>query len=156
MPPRKKSQQLDLVDQANALPPIGHNSATTDNDLIAENHKLEDLIKAAQAKFNEWAKPHKARIEQIENELLKRLQDRGAKNTRTDAGTAYISHPMNPEIESREKLFDWIAENWETVGSDAKIGIKVETIRAHMDEHEGEPPPGIKVKYFTNLNINRS
>ncbi len=149
MPPRRKSAEQPA-------PAPGHNSELTDDALIAENFKLEDLIKAAQAKFDEWAKPHKARIAEIESTLLKRLQDRKAKNTKTDSGTAYISNPMNVKIESREQLFDWIADNWELVGADMKLGIKVEAVRSYMDEHENAPPPGTSVDYFTNLNIKRS
>jgi hypothetical protein len=156
--PRKstKPQQLDLVDQANALPPIGHNSQVTDNDLIAENHKLEDLIKAAQAKFNEWAKPHKARIDAIENEIQRRLLERGADSTKTDAGTAYISNIMNQKVESCESLFDYVADHWEAVGADVKISVPVGVVRSHMEANEGRPPPGISISYFKRLNINRS
>ena len=60
------------------VPALGHNSDLTDDALIAENFKLEDLIKAAQQKFDEWAKPHKARIAEIESALRARLLERGA------------------------------------------------------------------------------
>src|ERR1700676_3930708 len=97
-------------------PPAGHNSVVTDNDLIAENHKLEDQIKAGMAKFNEWAKPLKDRIKAIEDDIFARLVERGADSTKTDAGTAYISRLESVKIESNEALFDFAADNWEAYG----------------------------------------
>jgi hypothetical protein len=149
MPPRKKPAEQPA-------PAVGHNSQVTDNDLIAENHKLEDLIKAATLKFNEWAKPHKDRIAEIENEIQRRLLERGADSTKTDAGTAYISNIMNQKIESVETLFDFVADHWAEVGSEVKISVPVGVVRAHMEQNEGRPPPGISISYFSRLNIKRS
>lgn len=150
MPPRRKS-----VEQPS--PAIGHNSQETDDALIAENHKLEDEIKAGLAKYNEWAKPRKDRIEAIETEIRKRLLERGADSTRTDSGTAYFSNIMNTKIEDREALFDFIADNWDTYGNDMlKLGAAVDAVRRYMEGNEGNPPPGLSISFYKRLNINRS
>ena len=156
MPPRKKPVEPAAVLPGQMPLPLDHNSNVTDNDLIAENHKLEDLIKAAQAKFDEWAKPHKARIAEIESALRARLLERGADSTKTDAGTAYFSNIMNTKVENIPLLFDFVADNWEEVGADVKISVPVGKVREHMDEHDGRPPPGISISYFSRLNIKRS
>jgi hypothetical protein len=152
--PRKNTTPLRDANMGN--PPIGDNSTVTDNDLIAENHKLEDLIKAAQAKFDEWAKPHKTRIAEIEGTLRSRLQERGADSTKTDAGTAYFSNLMNAKVDSVEQLFDFVADNWNEVGADIKISVPVGKVREHMDAHDGTPPPGMSISFYRRLNINRS
>ena len=160
MPPRKKP-----VEPAAVLPgqmPLPLNSTSypgshmSDNDLIAENHKLEDLIKAAQAKFDEWAKPHKARIAEIESALRARLLERGADSTKTDAGTAYFSNIMNTKVENIPLLFDFVADNWEEVGADVKVSVPLAIVKEHMEKNDGKPPPGVSVSYFTRLNIKRS
>ncbi len=168
MPPRKKPQQLDLVEHIDQLPPaIGHNSQAvpgeaqrsgeTDDELIAENHKLEDQIKGGLAKFNEWAKPRKERIEAIESEIRRRLLERGADSTRTDSGTAYFSDIMNVKIEDREALFDFICDSWDSYGNDMlKLGAAVGAVRTYMDANEGKVPPGLSISFFRRLNINRS
>jgi hypothetical protein len=148
MPPRKKPVE--------APPPIGDNSQVTDNDLIAENHKIEDLIKAAQAKFDEWAKPHKARINEIEALLRARLTERGADSTKTDAGTAYFSDLLQTKIDSVPLLFDFVADNWDDLGADTKISLPVGKVREYMDAHDAQPPPGMSISYFRRLNIRRS
>src|ERR1700743_1022197 len=92
---------------------IGHNSELSDDALIAENFKLEDLNKQAKAKMDEWARPHKERIAQIEGEISRRLLERKADSTKTDSGTAYFSDIMNTKIERTEKLFDYVADHWD-------------------------------------------
>src|ERR1700730_14002086 len=156
--PRKKPQQLDPVEQSNSLPPaiIGHNAEVSDDALIAENFKLEDLIKQAQAKLDEWAKPHKARVAEIEAEISRRLLSRQSDSTKTDRGTAYFSDIMSTKIESVETLFDFIADNWDSLGADVKINIPIGTVRTYMDGHDGNLPPGMSNYLFTELNIRRS
>ncbi len=168
MPPRKKPQQLDLVEAVNDLPPAGHNNPpspigsgaagppVSDNDLIAENFKLEDEVKAGTAKLNEWAKPKKERIAEIENEIQRRLIERGADSTRTDAGTAYISHLLNAKVEDNGSLFDWAADHWGEIGADVKLNIALAIVKNYMEQNAGNPPPGMSVSYYSRLNIKRS
>lgn len=138
------------------LPPINHNSDVTDDALIAENFKIEDLIKAVQAKFNEWAAPHKTRLTEIEVEISRRLLERNANNTKTDSGTAYFSDLLNAKVESVETLFDYVADHWETVGGEVKINVPVDTVRTYMESNDGKPPPGMSISFFKRLNIKRS
>ena len=138
------------------LAPSGHNSQITDDALIAENFKLEDLIKAAQAKFDEWAKPHKERIAAIEGEISRRLLERKADSTKTDSGTAYFSDIMNTKIESTEKLFDYVADHWDELGADVKLNLPIGTVRQHMDNNDGKLPPGMTNSFYKRLNLRRT
>lgn len=161
MPPRKKTVSEiaggdSSIEQA-GVAAIGHNNPpVSDNDLIAENFALEDAIAAAMTKFNEWAKPKKTRIAEIENEIQRRLIERGADSTRTDAGTAYINHLMSTKVEDNGSLFDWVADHWADAGGEAKINIKLETVKNYMEANNGHPPPGMSVSYYSRLNIKRS
>jgi acyl-CoA reductase-like NAD-dependent aldehyde dehydrogenase len=128
----------------------------TDDDLIAENFRLEDLIKAAQAKFDEWAKPHKERIAAIENAIRSRLLQRNADSTKTDSGTAYFSDIMNTKIENTALLLDFINENWPEIGADVKLNLPIGTVRQHMDNNNGQLPPGMTHSFWKRLNIKRS
>lgn len=158
MPPRKKQSETPNQDAAAHLQPagIGHNSELSDDALIAENFQIEDLIKAASAKFDEWAKPHKERIKQIEDDLFARLSSRGADSTKTNSGTAYISNIASVKIESAEQLFDFAAENWAACGDEIKLSMGIKAVRAWMDEHDGQLPPGISLSKYSRLNIKRS
>lgn len=135
---------------------VGHNYDITDDALIAENFKLEDLIKAAQTKFNEWAEPHKKRLAEIEAEISRRLLERNAKNTKTDSGTAYFSDILNAKVEKTESLFDYVADHWETIGGEVKINLPVDAVRTYMESNEGKPPPGMSISFYKRLNLKRS
>ena len=135
---------------------IGHNSELSDDALIAENFTLEDQIKAAQAKMDEWAKPRKERIAQIEGEISRRLLERKADSTKTDSGTAYFSDIMSTKIESTEQLFDYVADHWDEYGADVKLNLPIGTVRQHIDNNEGKLPPGMTHSFFKRLNIKRN
>ena len=151
MPPRTKRQTVETPS-----PTVGHNSDVTDNDLIAENHKIADLIKAAQGKFNEWSKPHNERLKAIEDDLFARLVERDSEKTTTDAGTAYISNLTSVKVEDQGSLFDFAAEFWDSYGDEIKLSIGIKAVRAYMDEHDGQLPPGVSLSKYSRLNINRS
>lgn len=160
MAPRRRPVQntntVANVKLAEQHVPQGHNSDVTDDALIAENFKIEELIKAAQAKFNEWALPHKTRLTEIEAEISRRLLERDAKNTKTDSGTAYFSDILNAKVESVEALFDYVADHWDIIGGETKINLPVDVVRQHMETNEGKPPPGMSISFFRRLNIKRS
>jgi hypothetical protein len=151
MPPRTKRQPAP-----EPTPTISDNSNVTDNDLIAENHKITDQLKAGIAKLDEWAKPLKDRLKEIEDDLFKRLVERGSDSTKTDAGTAYISNLASVKVEAPTNLFDWAADNWTLVGDEVKLSIGIKAVRAWMDEHDGQLPPGVSLSKYSRLNINRS
>jgi hypothetical protein len=148
MPKQKPAEQ--------PTPAMGHNSELSDDALIAENFQLEDQIKAAQAKFDEWAKPRKERISQIEGEISRRLLERKADSTKTDSGTAYFSDIMNTKIESVEQLFDFIADRWDEFGADVKLNLPIGKVREHMDSNEGRLPPGMTNSFYKRLNLRRT
>ena len=161
MPPRKKPQIV-----TEATPAIGHNNPPpdrptgSDEELIAENFRVEDLIKAATAKLNEWTAPHKARLKAIEDELFRRLAERQADSTSTDAGTAYISNITNFKIEQREPILDFMLDNWDQPdwggGAMMTFNVTKDAVKQYMDQHQGQLPPGLSISHFSRLNIKRS
>jgi len=152
MAPRKK-----VDSEVQPIVAIGHNSGINDADLIAENFKLEDLIKAAQIKFEDWAKPHKTRLKEIEDTLFARLAERKSDSTKTDYGTAYISTLMSTKIEAREPLIDFMMDQWEAWGSDMmQVGVTKDAVKRYMEDNNGQLPPGISISHFSRLNIRRS
>jgi hypothetical protein len=168
MPPRKKSQEpAQLPPQvvlANSklfheqpTPALDHNSNVSDDALIAENFKIENMLKAAAAKLNDWAAPHKARLKEIEDTLFARLAERKADSTKTDSGTAYISNIMNTKIENREAIIDFMMDNWEAWGADMiQVNVTKDAVKRYLDENDGQLPPGLSISHFSRLNIRRS
>ena len=171
--PRKKQTVEQMEEQYGTTgklpPPVGHNNpppdpparpSGSDEDLIAENFAIEDKIKVGTAKLNEWAAPHKERLKAIEDELFRRLAERQADSTRTDAGTAYISNITNFKIEQREPILDFMLDNWEQPdwggGAMMTFNVTKDAVKQYMDQHQGQLPPGLSISHYARLNIKRS
>lgn len=147
---------------------------TTASNLIAEHFQIQDKIKEANKKFAELLAPYKQRLEAIDGELLALLNALGGTekaNLSTEHGTAYISHLLNVSIDPEEKyvnadgqeqvgrmaLFDFALERWDEIGQDLLIiQPQKDAVRSWMEEHNGQPPPGLKVSWWTRVNVRRS
>jgi hypothetical protein len=147
--------------------------------LIKEHFALSDKLKDANKKFAEYCAPAKARLEEIDAQLLQLLNSLTTgdkKSISTDIGTAYVSNIMNvgvdPEAEpyvnvdgdsqvGRMALFDWAVEHWGVTmdGWDGSEMLLVQpqkdAVKAYIEAH-GKPPPGLKISYFARVNVRRS
>jgi hypothetical protein len=147
----------------------------TAEELITEHFDLQDKIKEANKRVAELLAPHKARLEAIDAELHAMLNALGTgdkANLSTDAGTAYLSHLMNVSVDpeapaytnasgenqvGRMALIDFALENWNEIGADLLlVQPQKDAVRKWMDDHNGQPPPGLKVGWFTRVNVRRS
>lgn len=148
-------------------------SVKTANELITEEIKIDDFIKAQSKAFGEFLKPHKSRQEEIQNLLLALLNQQGVESIRGDAGTCYKSNILNVAIDpegtdpyvpveggvprqGREAFLDFCLDHWDDFGNDALIfSPQKDAVKKHIETHD-KPPPGIRVSYFTRVNIRRS
>lgn len=141
--------------------------------LIAEHFKLQDKIKEATKLFTAYLAPTKARLEEIDAQLLQLLNSLTTgdkKSISTDLGTAYVSNLLNvsidPEAEpylnaggesqvGRMALLDFALENWEDIGADLLlVSPQKDAVKRWLDEH-GKPPPGLKISHFARVNVRR-
>lgn len=142
--------------------------------LIAERFAIDDKIKAAAKLLADHVAPFKARMEQIDSELMTLLNQMGddKASISTDVGTAYKSHLLNVSIDpegeayinaageeqkGRMALLDWSLENWNEGGADLLlVQPQKDAVKAFMESHDGKPPPGLKTSWFTRVNVRRS
>jgi hypothetical protein len=142
--------------------------------LIKEHLELKDWLADANKRFAEFLAPKKARLEQIDGLLLEKLNaetDGDRKSISTDAGTCYVSNILNvgidPEGEpyvneggesqvGRMALLDFALENWADIGADLLlVQPQKDAVKRYLEEN-GRPPPGLKVGWFTRVNVRRS
>lgn len=129
----------------------------TDLALIERYNALKGHVATQKEAFDNYLKPYMEGMESIENELLKRLNDRGADNTKTDAGTAYKSTLLNVKIVSREKFLDYVLENWDVIGNDMLMAnAQKDAVKQFLENSNGVPPPGLECSWFTRINIRKS
>lgn len=172
--PRKKavSEQLPAETQAAPVFPF---TELTDEALIQRYFILKDWLSAEKKRFEAHIATYSNESDAIETEFLRRLNERGANNTKTDFGTAYKSTLLNvsvsPEgekftvadkngetvLEGRDALLEAALQHWEDWGSELLlISAQKDAVKQYMDDHEGRPPPGVKTSTFTRVNIKRS
>ena len=147
----------------------------TAEELIAERFQIDDKIKEATKVLAAHVAPWKARMEEIDAELMSRLNELGTgqkASISTDVGTAYISHILNVGIDAdappyvneagveqigRMALLDFALDNWEEIGAELLlVQPQKDAVKKWMEDHEGVPPPGLKTSWFPRLNVRRS
>lgn len=129
----------------------------TDLTLVAKWTDTQIKIAEKEAKLKAELKPALDTMELVKDELKARLLQRGANDTKTKAGTAYLSHHLNVQVTNRDALLSYAQENWKN-GGGALVVIKppVDAVRDHLAMHGGTLPPGIETSTFTRINIRGS
>jgi hypothetical protein len=143
--------------------------------LISEHFAIQDKIKEATKLFTEYLAPAKKRLEEIDGALLALLNEQKSKDSSkasmsTDAGTAYLSHLMNVSVDpeatpytneagevqtGRMALLDYCLANWDAFGSEMLlVQPQKDAVKQHLEEKG--PVPGLRIGYFTRVNIRRS
>ena len=151
-------------------------STMTADQLIAEHIRLKDYVAEKNKQFNEWLKPTKDKMEAVDSALLAKLNALGGGEKAmlsSDSGTAYISNIMNVSLSEDAQPFvnsetgeqqtgkmaflDFALANWDQFGNEALlVSAQKDAIKTYMEEHQGLPPPGVKIGWFSRVNVRRS
>lgn len=141
--------------------------------LIVEHFRLKAHLDAESAKFTEFCKPFRERMDEIDNAILGLFNTQGLDKVSCDAGTAYKSTLMNTSVtadetqafqnpdgtvsKGREAVLDYCLANWDQIGNELlMIGVQKDAVKRHMEEHNGAPPPGVKIGFFSRINYRKS
>lgn len=126
----------------------------TIGQMIEQFVKLRDFMKARAEKRTEEDKPYIEAMSTLENAVLAHLNAENEQSVKTEWGTAYKSTTMSARVADSTAFFDYVRE------ADAFhlliAGAAKDAVKVHMDEHQGMPPPGVDVSYFTKVNFRRA
>ena len=132
------------------------------DDLIKKHTELKDHCAAQSKKFDDFLRPFKQEMSEIENKLLEMINTIGGESIKAASGTAYTSVIVTPKVADREKYLGWLWElpeaEWQAYG-DAMLQLAApqkDAITEYMQSHSGQLPPGVSTASFTRLNIRRS
>lgn len=118
---------------------------------LEHRDKLQALKKEHEAiQYND----HAQHMVAIHNEMLRRLNDRGAKNTTTPAGTAYKTSIDNYKVVDRQAFIDYVDshEAWDLITNHVSKEAVDSIVAATKDT-----PPGIKLESgIVKVNFRRS
>jgi hypothetical protein len=126
--------------------------------LIKSYLEFRSHVDAESKRFTEYLKPFRENMQQIENELLRMLNEQKLDNFKSDDGTAYRTTTMAPKVAEPETWIDFCMEQWQNGGSEMfqLRAPAVEGLRNYMQAHDGALPPGVTVTYDTHVNIRKS
>ena len=128
----------------------------TDEQLVSKYLAIKAKQTELKKGFEDQLKPYGDAMTLIENMLLARLIERGAQNTKTDAGTAYKVEHMNVKVEDRDAFVKFSIDHWDTIGSGLLMASpKKDEVRTYLKDHDGQLPPGLAVSYYTEVNIRK-
>jgi len=123
-----------------------------DDQLIAVYRKLREKRDAAKKEFTEKQRPALNLMDRIENELLGRLIERGAKNVSCPTGTAFMKTDTTFKVEDWDAFLPWAMEN-EEFGMFMR-NVAKDAVTEYVESHDGQLPPGLSMKKDTYVNIN--
>jgi hypothetical protein len=127
-----------------------------DVQLVEKYLAFKAHVAAETEKFDAQIKPYKDGMATIENEFLRRLDERGADNTKTDAGTAYKSTIHNFKVVDRDAFLKFCTTYWDNGGSDMlNVSAVKDPVKEFMNGN-AMPPPGIEPSSFIRVNIRRT
>lgn len=129
----------------------------TDAQLIEKYQEFKAFVAAEGEAFDARLKPYVEGMKTIENALLERLNERGAENTKTDAGTAYKSTITNVKVVARDVFLKFCIDNWSTVGAEMlNVGAVKDPIKQFIESGGSPESIGIETSAFTRVNIRKS
>jgi hypothetical protein len=125
----------------------------TDLQLIEHYVKLRDIVTTKTKALTDALKPYKTGLETIETALMARLIQRGADNTKTEAGTAYKVEHLNVKVVDREKFLEYAMNG----GEDMLLASpQKDAVREYIADKKDPALIGVECTIFTDINVRKS
>lgn len=131
----------------------------TDEDLVRRHLDLRVFLKKSADDYAAAMKPWEDQATLIEGEMLKRLNDRGADNSKTASGTffkttgtstrvvdkvAFLDHVFAKRMNGQPNCYDMLTQ-----------AVAKDSVIAHMQENDGQPPPGIEATQYVKVQVRK-
>ena len=91
---------------------------------------------------------------QLEGAMLSHLNDTGLDSARTPVGTFFRTEELKPSGSDWTAFYEWIKENDAFEALERRI--KRDFIKAYMETHDGELPPGVSVHREYTCRVRRA
>jgi hypothetical protein len=126
------------------------NSEPTDDRLVKVYIRIRSAIAAANKEWEARIETLKRQQDQLRAELLKRLHERKATQTKTEEGLAYIVERTTYTIADEDLFGQFVLEQRDTDFYHRRV--KAEHVNEYMKNNGGVAPPGLTI--FRELDIN--
>ena len=116
--------------------------------------KIRDARGALKKQYEEEDIKLKAKLERLEAEMLRFLQENNTDSVKTVHGTFYRQEEITPTGADWDALYKWIAQNDAFDALERRI--KKGFVKEYMETHEGGVPPGVSVYREYVVRVRRS
>jgi hypothetical protein len=130
------------------------NPEIQDDRLVRVAVKIRDAIAKTTKEYEAAKKVLTDQQAQVEQEIMNRLKKRGATQTKTPAGTAFLGERMTASIADENLFTAFVLDNKDVDFYQKRV--KIEHLKEYMDANEGRLPPGINIFREVTLNLRRS
>ena len=125
----------------------------TDGDLIAKYVEIRAWIENDEEAAEKRQAPYKNGLKTIENEMMRRMNERQCNSISADGGTAYRQTVLSVTTADKLSFLDWVRDNQLMYEMDVRP--RKEFVESWMGER-GEPPPGVNVVQVHKVNFRRA
>jgi hypothetical protein len=126
----------------------------SDMEILVDRYvKLRDAIRDKDAEYKKIMRPYREKLDEMNGIILGRLNEIGADNVRTAAGTAYRKIERSVTIADKEAFRRHVigSEAWELLDWRAN-----QTAVTALVEEGLQPPPGVNYSTTMNVGIRRA
>jgi hypothetical protein len=124
------------------------------NALTRTYVKIRDARAALKKTFDAEDQVLKAKLDRLEAEMLRVLNETNTESVATDSGTFYRQENMVPSGADWEAFYRWVSEHQAFDALEKRI--KKTFVQDWMDGHDGTPPPGVNVYREFVVRVRRS
>lgn len=124
---------------------------TGDDRLVGVYVKMRAKVAELNDEYKDRINTIKQQMTQVETELLRRLHERGATQTKTDKGTAFIGEDVSITIADENQYAAFVLAQGDT--SYYQKRAKVERVKEYMGANNGMLPPGLSIFREKTINV---
>jgi len=128
--------------------------AIGDDRLVRAIVKMRERIAVMTKEYEEAVKVIKDQRHAVEVELLRRLNERGATQTKTEFGTAFIDEDMKAQIADEAVFMDFVRETGDLDFFQKRVAVK--HIKEYMKENGDRLPPGLSIFKEYSVTVRKS
>lgn len=124
------------------------------NALTKAYVKIRDARTALKRQYDEEDQKLKGKLERLEAEMLRFLQESNLDSAKTESGTFYRQEEITPTGSDWDAFYKWVADNDAFDALERRI--KKTFVKEYMETHEGAIPPGVSVYREYVVRVRRS
>ena len=124
------------------------------NRLTKAYIKIRDARAALKKDWAAEDEKLKGKLEKIEAELLKFLNETNQTSSKTDAGVVYRQEEITPTGADWNAFYDWVKDNDAFDALERRI--KKTFVKEYMETHDGGIPPGVSVYRENVIRVRRA